>query len=77
MDKVIESRIMSCLNVDKKKSPSGVSELVKADIINVLKNYFDVNETDTLIKIEACTDGGYSIKMVSKASFIKPINILR
>ena len=77
MDKIIENRILSCLNVDKKKTPNGVSELVKADIINVLKSYFDVNESDTLVKIEAQNDGGYSIKMVSKANFIKPINILR
>ncbi len=77
MDKIIEDRILSCLNVDKKKTPSGVSELVKADIINVLKSYFDINESDTLIKIDSCVDGSYSIKMVSKANFIKPINILR
>ena len=77
MDKVIEDRILSCLNADKKKTPNGVSELVKADILNVLKSYFDVKETDTLVKIEPQSDGGYSIKMVSKANFIKPINILR
>lgn len=77
MDKIIENRILSCLNADKKKTPNGVSELVKADIINVLKSYFDISIADTLVKIDPCDDGSYSIKMVSKANFIKPINILR
>ena len=71
-----EKRILDCLNIDRKKRPEGLNDLIKADILKTINNYFEVNENDTLIKIDVLENGKYSLKMVAKAKSLKPLNFL-
>jgi len=77
MNSLTEQRIFDCINFDKKKNPEGLNDLVKIDIIKVLNNYFEIEEENTLIKTEVCSDGSYSIKLVSKAKSVKTLNFLK
>lgn len=77
MAKIAEQRIFDCLNLDKKKNPEGLNDLIKADFLKTINNYFEVEKNNLVIKTEVLDDGFYSIKMVARANSCKPLNFLK
>ena len=68
-----ERRLNMLSLVPETDGPQKLTEVVKSDIINVLKNYFVFEHEDALIKIDN-EEGSITLKLMVKSEGIKPLN---
>ncbi len=66
-------RLENVLVKDKSENPNKVAEILKSDILELLKNYMDVENLD--VDFEVSTDG-YVLNVEANASRIKSFGIL-
>jgi len=70
--KIGYQRISSIIQNDKKLATSyAVSEILKADIINLIKNYFTIYENTADVQIDVQEQNDMTIYFAVKASRIK------
>ena len=56
---------------DKKENPEKIERLLKSEIMNVLKNYFDITSEDVSLSILINDDGKYDLQINAISSFLK------
>ena len=66
---VCEDRLKNMLVSDKRENPIRIERVLKSELINVMKNYFEIASEDLVLDILVREDGKYDIQMnvVSRA----------
>ena len=58
---VCENRLKNIIVADKQENPIKIKKVVRAEIIQVLRNYFDISMDDVDFDIVITDDGFYNI----------------
>lgn len=67
----LENRLKNIIVADKKENPEKIERLLKSEIMNVLKNYFDITSEDVTLSILINDDGKYDLQINAISSFLK------
>lgn len=67
----LENRLKNIIVADKKNNPEKIERLLKSEIMNVLKNYFDITSEDVSLSILINDDGKYDLQINAISSFLK------
>ena len=67
----LENRLKNIIVADKKENPEKIERLLKSEIMNVLKNYFDITSEDVSLSILINDDGKYDLQINAISSFFK------
>ena len=60
---VCENRLKNMLVSDKRENPERIKRVLKSELLNVLKNYFEIACEDLILDIIIREDGKYDIQM--------------
>ena len=71
-----ESRLKNIMLMDKQEVPQRIVRVVKAELLYVLKNYFDVSSENMSVDISLNATGQYVLSMVMESDSIKVVNTL-
>ena len=69
-----EDRLKNILVTDKKENPNRIERVVKTEIFNVVRNYFEINLDDLNLCIGVRDDGKYDITINIVSRSIKMAN---
>ncbi len=72
---LLENRLKNIIISDKKENPSKIEKVLKSEIINVLKNYFEISSEDVNLNILINKDGLYDIQINFVSRAIKIANV--
>ena len=67
----LENRLKNIIVADKKENPEKIERLLKSEIMNVLKNYFDITSEDVSLSILINDDGKDDLQINAISSFLK------
>ena len=67
----LENRLKNIKKKKKKENPEKIERLLKSEIMNVLKNYFDITSEDVSLSILINDDGKYDLQINAISSFLK------
>ena len=67
----LENRLKNIIVADKKENPEKIERLLKSEIMNVLKNYFDITSENVSLSILINDDGKYDLQINAISSFLK------
>lgn len=56
-------RLRSIINSDRKENPYKIEKVLKAEIINLLKNYFEINSDDFTFSLIINKNGDYDVQI--------------
>ena len=71
-----EDRLKSMMLIDKSEAPQKINNVLKAEIIYLLKNYFDITAEDVEVDLGVAQTGEYIVTMTAKSRFLKVANCL-
>ena len=71
---VCENRLKNILVSDKRENPVRIERVLKSELLNVIKNYFEVACEDLMLDILVREDGKYDIQMNVVSRAIKIAN---
>ena len=71
MKNLCEERLRNMLVIDKKENPQRIERLLKAEVIHILKNYFDINNGDMDLNLEVNESGQYVLSIMCVSNNIK------
>ena len=66
-----EDRLKNMLIIDKSENTSKIERVVKAEIVYVLKNYFEIKAEDVDINIAINEKGRYVLNLLCESRNIK------
>ena len=66
-----EERLKSMMLIDKSETPQKINKVLKAEIIYLLKNYFDITAEDVDIDLGIDKTGEYILSITAKSHFLK------
>ena len=72
---LLENRLKNIIISDRKENPSKIEKVLKSEIINVLKNYFEISSEDVNLNILINKDGLYDIQINFVSRAIKIANV--
>lgn len=67
----LENRLKNIIVADKKENPDKIERLLKSEIMNVLKNYFEITSEDVSLSILINDDGKYDLQINAISGFLK------
>lgn len=56
------SRLKNLISIDRAENPYKIEKLLKSEIVNVLRNYFEINIEDVNLSIIITKEGNYDIQ---------------
>lgn len=56
-------RLKNIISSDRQENPLKIEKLLKAEMLNLLKNYFDISQDDLSLSILINKDGRYDIQI--------------
>lgn len=56
-------RLKNIISSDRKENPYKIEKVLKAEIINVLRNYFDINVDDFSISLLMDKNGNFDVQI--------------
>lgn len=70
-----EERLKNLIAIDRSENPNKILKLLKSEVLNVLRNYFDINFDDLDISIIINKKGEYDLQInaISKKFLIAGI----
>ena len=71
---ICENRLKNIILADKQENPARIERVVRAELMQVLRNYFVVNADDIDFNISITNDGYYDICLIAKSRNIKFAN---
>lgn len=71
-----ENRLKNIMLMDKQEVPQRIVRVVKAELLYVLKNYFDVSSENMSVDISLNATGQYVLSMIMESDSIKVVNTL-
>lgn len=72
---LLENRLKNIIISDKKENPSKIEKVLKSEIINVLKNYFEITSEDVNLNILINKDGLYDVQINFVSRAMKIVNV--
>lgn len=75
-NQIVLSRLKGMLTNDKKENPIKLENVIKSEILYVLKNYMEIKCDDTEFNINVDNDGKYEISLYLKVDRLKLINYI-
>lgn len=76
MNELSVDRLKNVIIADKKDNPKKIEKVLKAELLNVIKNYFDVSYDDMDLSILINKDGMYDIQINAVSKTIKIASVL-
>ena len=73
---VCNERLRSVLINDKKDNPSKIINVLKSDILFVLKNYMDISSDNLEVGINMDSLGKYNITILATVQRLKTLNCI-
>lgn len=73
---ICENRLKSILVVDKKENPLKIINVVKSELLYVLKNYMDINAENFDVEIFVNEKGEYVLNINGKCKMLKMASII-
>ena len=64
-------RLKNVLLADKYTSPDRLNEVIKSDILYVLKNYMEIASEDIKINFTLSEDGSYQLRLAASCKRLK------
>lgn len=74
--KIGVDRLKKVLISDKHFNPEHIKEVIKSDILYLLKNYTDIEADNLQFDINVSNDGGYDINIVGSCKRLKVLGSL-
>ncbi len=71
---IVENRLKNMIVSDKKENPMRIAKVLKSEIVNVLKNYFEITCEDVNLDILIDENGKYDIQINVLSRAIKIAN---
>ncbi len=71
-----EDRLKSMFLIDKAETPQKINKVIKAEIIYLLKNYFDITAEDVEVELGVAQTGEYILNITAKSRFLKVASCL-
>ena len=66
-----EDRLKSMMLIDKSEAPQKINKVLKAEILYLLKNYFDITAEDIDLDLGIAETGEYILDITAKSRFLK------
>ncbi len=73
---VCNERLKNVLVIDKKDNPNKILNVLKSDILYVLKNYMEINNENLEVNIAVTQLGTYNITVLANVSRLKTLNCI-
>lgn len=73
---LVSSRLKDMLSVDKKSNPIKLENVIKSEIVYLLKNYMELNSNDVDFTITLDNDNKYNIVFTAKVDRLKQLNFI-
>ena len=70
----LENRLKNMIALDKKEEPEKIIKVLKAEVVNLLKNYFEITSEDVETSILVNSDGKYDLQINAVSNTIKIAN---
>ena len=74
---VCTERLRNVLINDKRDNPSKIINVLKSDILYVLKNYMEINSDDLELDISVTSIGTYKITILANVNRLKTLNCIK
>ncbi len=74
---VCTERLRNVLINDKKDNPNKIINVLKSDILYVLKNYMEINSDDLELNINVTPTGTYKITVLADVNRLKTLNCIK
>ena len=71
---VCEDRLKNILVSDKRENPIRIERVLKAELIGVIRNYFEITSDDVALDIIVRNDGKYDIQLNAVSRAIRIAN---
>ena len=69
-----ENRLKQVLFNDKKENPQKIINIIKSEILYILKNYMEIKAEDVDIDIQLDENGNYKLELIGKIQRLKMIS---
>ena len=66
-----EDRLKNMMIIDKKENPARIERVLKSEILNVLKNYFEITGEDVDVVLSVGENGRYVFSVTGESRSIK------
>lgn len=73
---VCNERLRNVLKSDKRDNPNKILNVLKSDILYVLKNYMEITSDDLDVNINVTSTGTYSITILADVNRLKTLNCI-
>ncbi len=70
----LENRLKNMIALDKNEEPEKIIKVLKAEVVNLLKNYFEITSEDVETSILVNSDGKYDLQINAVSNTIKIAN---
>ena len=71
-----EERLKSMMIIDKFESSQKINKVIKAEVIYLLNNYFDITSEDVDLDLGIDKNGEYVLSITAKSRFMKVASCL-
>ncbi len=71
-----EDRLKSIVMIDKSETSNKITKVIKAEILYLLNNYFDITSEDLDLDIRIDEGGDYNISIIGKSKFLKVAQVI-
>lgn len=73
---IVSGRLKDMLSVDKKSNPIKLENVVKSEIVYLLKNYMEINSNDVEFSITLDNENKYNVVLTAKVDRLKQLNFI-
>ena len=73
---VCNERLRNVLKIDKRDNPNKIINVLKSDILYVLKNYMEINSDNLEVNINITSVGTYNITILANVNRLKTLNCI-
>ena len=73
---VCNERLRNVLKSDKKDNPNKIINVLKSDILYILKNYMEITSDNLEVNISVTSTGVYNVTVLANVSRLKTLNCI-
>ena len=73
---VCNERLRNVLKIDKRDNPNKIINVLKSDILYILKNYMEINSDNLEVNINVTSVGTYNITILANVNRLKTLNCI-
>ena len=71
-----EERLKSMMVMDRSENPQKINKVLKAEILYLLNNYFDINSENLELDLGLDNNGEYILSITAKSRFLKIAHVI-